>query len=258
MVPPFLAYYAADAQDEDLLKQSVEQCTLYRQVLQANITDDWKGVWSHIVGPNDQDLGLWSTGNGWAAAGMTRVLATVMKSNWTQDYDWKQNAISSLTQYIKEIVDGAMHTSEDQGLLRNYYDSSTDNLGYGEASGSALLASTVYRMAILQPSTFTSAHLTWADNIRHVLGKSDSKGNSHITSNGVVTPVVNPYDWLASAPYDAASPEGNSFVILLYAAWRDCVIAGNCGVDLNDPTLSSALLDPRSQFCRLRSRRGIY
>jgi hypothetical protein len=188
---------------------------------------------------------------------MTRVLATVMKSNWTQDYNWKQSATASLTQYIKEILDGAMHTSKDQGLLRNYYDNfNTHDHGFGEISGSALLAATAYRMALLQPSTFTSAYIAWADGIRHVIGGEDSSGKAHITPDGVLTPVVNPYGWQDTTPYAGASPEGNSFAILLYAAWRDCVNAGNCGMDLKDTSLASALLDPRSQYCRLRARPG--
>ena len=67
MAPPFLAYYAADRQDEKLLRESVDQCSHYREVLQSNSTTTT--VWAHIVGPQSADPGLWSTGNGWAAAG---------------------------------------------------------------------------------------------------------------------------------------------------------------------------------------------
>ena len=69
MVPPFLAYYGADTQNASILLHSYTQCQLYRQVLQLSSG----GAWMHIMGPQNQ---LWSTGNGWAAAGMTRVLAT--------------------------------------------------------------------------------------------------------------------------------------------------------------------------------------
>jgi len=259
MVPPFLAYYAADTQNEDLLKESVRQCALYRQVLQANITADWTGVWSHIVGPANQDLGLWSTGNAWAAAGMTRVLATVMKSNWTRDANWKQSATTSLTQYIKEIVDGAMRSRKDQRLLRNYFDNfNPRSHGFGDVAGSALLAATAYRMVVLQPSSFTPTYIGWADSIRQVLGGQDSSGSPYITPRGIVRPVVNPYAWLDPTPYPNASPEANSFVILLYAAWRDCVHAGLCGDGLDGTMLGMDLLDPRSAFCRLRSRKGRY
>ncbi|KAJ3501160.1 hypothetical protein NLJ89_g9466 [Agrocybe chaxingu] len=82
MVPPYLAYYAADKQDEGLLRESVRQCQLYRAILQLDTDEPYKGAWRHIIGPESQDTGLWSTGNAWAAAGMTRVLATVNKSSF--------------------------------------------------------------------------------------------------------------------------------------------------------------------------------
>ena len=60
MVPPFLAYYGADTQNASVLLQSYTQCQLYRQVLQPSSG----GAWMHIMGPQNQDTGLWSTGNG--------------------------------------------------------------------------------------------------------------------------------------------------------------------------------------------------
>ncbi|KAG6807384.1 hypothetical protein H0H93_001641, partial [Arthromyces matolae] len=68
MAPPFIAYYAADTNDASLLQESVNQCSLYRQILQSNTTASYHGVWEHIIGPQSQDTGIWSTGNGWAAA----------------------------------------------------------------------------------------------------------------------------------------------------------------------------------------------
>ncbi|KAF8871057.1 hypothetical protein CPB84DRAFT_1855203 [Gymnopilus junonius] len=107
MAPPFLAYYAADQENLSLLQETVHQCTLYRQVLKANRTDSMNGLWMHIIGPQNQDTGFWSTGNGWAAAGMTRVMATVMKATFipNEDEGWRQQAVEELTGYIKEIID---------------------------------------------------------------------------------------------------------------------------------------------------------
>ena len=79
MAPPFLAYYAVDTFDEELLQDTVEQCGFYREALQANISHSvpYKGVWEHIVGPQSADLGLWSTGNAWAAGGKRAVHLSV-------------------------------------------------------------------------------------------------------------------------------------------------------------------------------------
>lgn len=100
MAPPFMAYYAVATNNATLLKESVRQAKLYREVL---VKPD--GLWTHIIGPQSADSGSWSTGNGWAAAGMARVLATVMKApiskGWTSE-------IAELKQEIKEILDAVM------------------------------------------------------------------------------------------------------------------------------------------------------
>lgn len=232
MTPPFMAYYAADTGNWTLLNDTVNQCTYYRQVLKANITTSYKGVWEHIVGPQSPEPGLWSTGNGWAAAGMTRVLATVIKAPISISHpSWRTIIIARLTGYIKEIIDGAMGTTLDGGLVKNYMDDPASANGYGrwgETSGSSLLASVVYRMAVLAPGTFGATYIAWADAIRTTLGSNDSSGNPHVTSTGIVTPAVNPLAWQDTTPYTKGSPEGQNFVVLMYAAWRDCVNASKC------------------------------
>jgi Glycosyl Hydrolase Family 88 len=225
MAPPFLAYYAAATQNASLLQVAVSQAGLYRQILQSNTT---KGLWEHIIGPQSYDGGLWSTGNAWAAAGMTRVLATVLKSGLLSGVHRRggQEAATQLGGYIKEILDGAIASPVDpeNGLLRNYLnDTSTDGHGFGEISGTTLLASVAYRVAILQPQTFTAEYITWADSVRKTIGNGQ-----HVSTNGTVYPAVNPLGWTDTVPYTAGSPEGNNFVVLMYAAWRDCVLLGIC------------------------------
>ena len=177
----------------------------------------------HIIGPQDQDTGLWSTGNGWAAAGMTRVLATFLKSPFAQQLNGtaQADAVKGLTGYIKEILDGAMSSPMSFGLLRNYLnDTSGDGQGFPEISGSTLLASVAYRMAVLRPDVFASSpssnssnttssnfnstsfnsnstYIFWADNIRAVLGAYDASGKPHITKTGIATPAVLPLSSMA-------------------------------------------------------------
>ena len=235
MAPPFIAYYGAATNNLSTLNIAVEQCELYRQILQTNST--WNtGAWEHIInqvnGTGATDLGVWSTGNGWAAAGMTRVLATVMNAPIAnQNGDWQEDAVSKLSGYIQEILDRAMWSNTDRGLLRNYWNKPI----YGETSGTSLLASVAYRMAVLQPD-FSSwrkvrRYVEWADDVRYLLGGSDVNGNPHVTWNGTVTPAVNPLNWYDTVGYTAGSPEGQNFVVLMYAAWRDCVQAGVCYLD---------------------------
>jgi rhamnogalacturonyl hydrolase YesR len=105
MAPPFLAYYAVATKNESLLRMTIAQCGLYRQILQANMSNtnqsEFQGVWEHIIGPNDYQPGLWSTGNGWAAAGMTRVLAATLK--WGPSSTWIDEQ-ALLTAWIREIT----------------------------------------------------------------------------------------------------------------------------------------------------------
>jgi rhamnogalacturonyl hydrolase YesR len=224
MAPPFLAYYAVATSNASLLSQVVQLCGKYRQVLRANITGISEGTWEHIIGPPSQDTGLWSTGNGWAAAGMARVLAVVLKTPVVPSHTWRSTATATLTGYIKEIIDGAMSSPTNNGLLRNYLnDTTTDGHGFGETSGTSLLASVAYRMAVLSPSVFTGLYVRWADGLRGTLGNG-----KHVSTNGTVYPAVNPLDWYDTTPITYGSPEGNNFVVLMYAAWRDCVQAGIC------------------------------
>ncbi|KAG6831117.1 hypothetical protein H0H87_006142 [Tephrocybe sp. NHM501043] len=229
MAPPFLAYYAADISNVTLLHESVKQCGYYREVLQSNTTAAYKGVWEHIIGPQSQDTGIWSTGNAWAAAGMVRVLATVMRAPIAASATWKEDAVKDLTTWIMEILDGATASTLDGGLLRNYLnENDTGGHGFGEISGSSMLASVAYRMAVLQPQACGQKYINWADGIRGVLGGKDDNGKPHITEDGVATPAVNPLAWKDTKPFTTGSPEGQGFVVLMYSAWRDCILASIC------------------------------
>lgn len=205
MVPPFLAYYAIAAKDQATLKQAAHQCELYRDVL---ITPS--GPWLHIVGTHVSDEQLWSSSNGWAAAGMARVLATMAKSPYKDSTRREQK---SLTSMIRGIIDGVIKLDTDSsGLLRNYLN---DTTWFGEIAGTSILAATAYRMAVLEPGIFGKKYTDWAKRKMDVVDRLiDSK-------TGIVAPAVNPLNWHDRTPYTSGSPEGQSFVVLLHAAYRD-------------------------------------
>ena len=287
-----------------------------------------RGLWNHIVGPYNSDQRPWSTGNAWAAAGMARVLATVLKApvgtfagesgfSWggnpstdlgtsglqarrvgsfkvvhtsvldigegmgkgketgegvdgpanalgggtlnavpslvgaspapdPSTLDWTQPISRStlsalLTSWIYEILDAIIQAPLDGGLVRNYVDDvgNEDGLGFGEAAGSALLAGVMYRMAVLVPSspsspstsTRSAQYLEWADALRETLSEKDEDGGwVHFTEDGKVVPTVNPLNWGDGVPFVQGSPEGQAFVVEMYAAWRDCIDAGVCAL----------------------------
>lgn len=239
MAPPFMAYYAVATNSTETIKQAITQCLKYRQVLKPNTSSEAvsAGTWQHIIGPKTEDLGLWSTGNGWAAMGMARVLATLLHWPPTAVEANAQIAQADLFTWIGEILQGAMSSSKHNGLLRNYLN---DTSWFGEVSGTALLTATVYRLAALQEEAsvlftgqaqkvrdshpgikkpVTNQMLKWADENRQAIAM-------HVASNGIASPTVNPLGWGDRTPYTKGSPEGESFLVMMYAAWRDCIVAG--------------------------------
>lgn len=63
--------------------------------------------------------------------------------------------------------------------------------------------------------------LQWADENRAILAR-------HVNRNGLAGPAVNPLDWKSHQASKTPSPEGESFLVMMYAAWRDCVRAHIC------------------------------
>jgi rhamnogalacturonyl hydrolase YesR len=103
MAPPFLAYYAISTQNDTLLDVAVQQIQDYRAVLKSS-----SGAWSHISASSHPDTSFWSTGNGWAAMGITRVLAAILAAPSRTSNQQAQTV--TLRGWIKEIIDAAMKT----------------------------------------------------------------------------------------------------------------------------------------------------
>ena len=197
--------------DRDLMAETVRQCGLYRDVLKIDEYLNWR----HIIGPQSQDEGLWSTGNGWAGYGMVRVLHTLQK--WSGSSNMTSQA-GQLKSWIKDLLDGGLLSGHDIGLLRNYLN---DDSWFGEISGTALLSAVAYRMHVNDPVMFPQKYVDWADANRKALGHQQG-------GDGVVVPAVNPYDWHDRNKYYNGSPEGQAFMVYLYTAFRDCVNANMC------------------------------
>ena len=149
------------------------------------------------------------------------------------------------------VCDSVRGTTRQQttGLFSNYADESAT---FDDASGTAILASTVYRLALLEG---VHTHLPAAERSRTALSapasssssssssgspsststapapsstSSSTTGLAHFTADGWLTPVVNPYSFGREG---SRSPEGQAFVVEMYAAWRDWVEAGAPGAN---------------------------
>lgn len=249
MVPPFLAYYGAMTGNQTLLQEAYNQIKLYRKYLRDKSTNN---IWKHIqLGSFGTDDGHWSTGNAWAAAGMLRVLSTIKQSEFASSMKSQQR---DLANWVQEIHDGMYLHLDPSGLFHNYADDPTT---FMDASSTALLASTVYRLFLLWG---VHKHLPAAELCRRALSAptgstvdvsmslvssvsdytptssspppsstaSGTPDKLHFTWDGWLTPVVDPYGF---SDQGQASPEGQAFILAMHAAWRDWVEDGSQGAN---------------------------
>jgi len=199
MAPPFIAYFGALQNDIGLLQIAYDQIRLYRQAL----FDQNVNLWRHIAYGSSEDTGHWSTGNAWAAAGMMRVLATIHRSSFSSQMQSQKN---NLTQWIDEILTGVWRYQQSNGTLLNYVD---QPYSFADSAATALLAATTFRYSLL---TFDGKHDAAAMQALSLVWQS-------IDQNGWLINAVDPLSWTQRLQPGAHSPEGQSFVLLLAAAW---------------------------------------
>ena len=100
--------------------------------------------------------------NAWAIAGMTRLLTTISKwhppDNSIIDLEAFQQALAdleaSLIRLLARMIECLISQSRDteSGLLKNYLDGDESNSGawaFGDAAGTVLVTSAIYRLAVL-------------------------------------------------------------------------------------------------------------
>ncbi|KAG9034980.1 hypothetical protein FRB95_012270 [Tulasnella sp. JGI-2019a] len=227
MVPPFLAYYGAVTQNASLILESYNQISLYRDALfSPNVS-----LWQHIYCPgaysssvnNFNDTGHWATGNGWAAAGMLRVLATMKNSPWSSQFQTQQTDLSN---WITEIHTGMTNVLPTSGIFNNYVDvadgvrvpslpKGDHATNFPDASGTAIFAATVYRHITLSNPGSYDKILATAEKVRGALYATN--GTTHFDANGWLTPVVDPHQF---AQAGNCSDEAQSFVLQLDNNWK--------------------------------------
>ncbi|GMK56851.1 hypothetical protein CspeluHIS016_0306910 [Cutaneotrichosporon spelunceum] len=218
MVPPFLAYFGAVTNNQTLLQAAFDQISAYRQGLQ----DPETKLWRHMSpGPEAEDPNLWATGNAWAAAGIVRVLATIKRSQFGAEMGDQQ---SQLQVWAAEILGASKTYMTHDGLLRNYINNGTE---FVDSAATALMASAGLRMSTLN---LTNDHVDAAT--RMLAGAS-----RNVNSTGYLTNVTDPYSFYKPGTY---SPEGNAFVILGYAAYKDWEKMGKPGNTRGKDPLSGA------------------
>lgn len=189
MAPPFLA--AAGQLDEAI-----------RQIhgMKSRLWNSEKKLYSHIW---DEDrkafkrAAFWGVGNGWAAAGITRVIRTLPES---RDKDKQE-----LAAHVKDILDGCIAHQRQDGLFHDVLDQPDVFI---ETNLAQMLAYSIYRG--IRGGWLTSGYKEHADKMR-------AAAHQKVDASGYVQGVC------GAPTFDRAgtAPEGQAFFLLMEAAWKD-------------------------------------
>lgn len=242
MVPPFLAAYAVARQNETWLREAVEQIQAYHEVLARPVSDSGKWgsegeLWKHIIS-QPRSLGeevcchdeeYWLTGNAWALAGMVRVYGVLDRWGQSAEPSARREQQKEMQTTLKRAARAIMlalssRASEHDGFLRNYMipgDIEYLQWMFEDAAGTALIASSIYRSAQLALlGTDQGALLRWADNMYNAVALK-------INRKGLLEDVTTVSEVPAKHAVVGTS-ESQSFVLMMFAARRDCVRLNIC------------------------------
>lgn len=189
MSPPLLAvagYY----------KEAVAQINSYRELLY----NADKKLFSHMWDDASNSFvrkDFWGVGNGWALAGMTRVLR-VLPDNMKSEK-------KMLINYIKEGVDGCLACMREDGLFHDVID---DPSTFVETNLSQMLAYTIFRG--IAGGWLDSSYLIHGDKMREA-------ANDKVDEYGFVQGVCGTPNFNSAG----TAAEGQAFFVLMEAAAND-------------------------------------
>ncbi|HLA07920.1 MAG TPA: glycoside hydrolase family 88 protein [Anaerolineales bacterium] len=188
MAPPFLA---AGGQIDEAIRQI--------QGIKRRLWNPEKKLYAHIW---DEDRGAfkrvahWGVGNGWAAAGITRVLRALPES--------RSKEKQTLIVHVRDIVDGCLAHQRPDGLFHDVVDQPDT---FVETNLAQMLAYSIYRG--LAGEWLPRAYKEHADKMRAVV-------HQKVDDSGYVQGVC------GAPTFDRAgtAPEGQAFFLLMEAAWQ--------------------------------------
>jgi len=189
MAPPFLAvagYY----------KEAMKQIEGYREFLW---NEDDK-LFSHIWDDEKKEFkrkDYWGVGNGWAAAGMTRVIKTLPKEMVQEK--------KRLINYVRDVIDGCLAHMRDDGFFHDIVDNPKT---FVETNLGQTLSYSIYRG--VEGGWLNRSYIEYAEKMRMA-------ARSKVDQYGLVQDVCGVPEF--NRPYIA--PEGQAFFLLMEAAARD-------------------------------------
>jgi unsaturated rhamnogalacturonyl hydrolase len=191
MAPPFLA---VAGQPEEAVRQI--------EGMRKLLWDPEHHLFSHIWDEAKQDFGrkaFWGVGNGWAAAGMARVIYSLPEQMEADRY--------RLAGYTREVIDGCLACQRVDGLFHNIID---DPTSFVDTNLAQMLAYTIYRG--VATGWLERSYLEPADQMRDVV-------HAKVDEDGLVQGVCGSPDF----DHPGWAAEGQAFFLLMEAAFHDVV-----------------------------------
>lgn len=188
MAPPFLA--VAGRPDE-----AVRQVEGFRRLLWNPEAKLFSHIWDDGRSAFERRA-FWGVGNGWAAAGMTRV-AAALPAAMAEDK-------RRLTGYIKDVIDGCLARQREDALFHDVVD---DRSTFVETNLAQMLAYAIYRG--VKAGWLDASYRPRADRMR-------AAAEAKVDDQGYVRDVC------GSPTFEApgVATEGQAFFLLMEAAAR--------------------------------------
>jgi unsaturated rhamnogalacturonyl hydrolase len=189
MAPPFLA--AAGHPQE-----AVKQVLGYKKILWNPEKKLYYHIWDEDKHQYERKL-FWGVGNGWAAAGMSRVIKALPYS--------MENEKTLIAGFIGELLDGCLKYQRADGLFHDILDDPTT---FVETNAAQMLSYAIYRG--VRGGWLDRTYLQQADRMRTAVYLK-------VDSFGLVQGVCGAPNF--NRPGTAT--EGQAFFLLMEAAYRD-------------------------------------
>ncbi|MBE0698796.1 MAG: glycoside hydrolase family 88 protein, partial [Anaerolineaceae bacterium] len=189
MAPPFLAVAGQP-------EEAVRQVLGYRRILR----DPEKMLYYHMWDEDKKEFErklFWGVGNGWAAAGMARVIRSLPPRMSAEK--------AQIAGFVRELLNSAFKYQREDGLFHDIVDQPNTFI---ETNAAQMFSYTIYRG--VKEGWLDPTYLPQADRIRQAV---DQK----VDQFGLVQDVCGAPNF--NRPGTAA--EGQAFYLLMQAAYRD-------------------------------------